>query len=50
MPENRTISYQEHYVQVTFFQSFIKNKELEIEKLKKELNFAEQSKTNVEKN
>lgn len=49
MPENRTISYQEHYVQVTFFQSFIKDKQLEIENLKKELNFAEQSKTNVEK-
>ena len=49
MPENRTISYQEHYVQVTFFQSFIKDKQLEIEKLKKELNFAEQSKTNIEK-
>tara|TARA_R100001460_G_scaffold106076_1_gene153271 strand:- start:151 stop:375 length:225 start_codon:yes stop_codon:yes gene_type:complete len=48
MPENRTISYQEHYVQVTFFQSFIKDKELEIENLKKQLNFAEQSKKNIE--
>jgi len=48
MSKNRTISYEEHYVQVTFFQSFIKNKQKEIDDLKKQLNFAEQSKKNIE--
>ena len=35
----RTISYQEHYVQVGFYQNFIKAKEEEIQKLKKHLEF-----------
>jgi|TARA_R110000787_G_scaffold244078_1_gene350040 hypothetical protein len=33
----RTISYQEHYVQVGFYQNFIKAKEEEIQKIKKQL-------------
>ena len=38
----RTISYQEHYVQVGFYQNFIKGKEKEIQKLKKQLEFSNQ--------
>ena len=38
----RTISYQEHYVQVGFYQNFIKAKEEEIQKLKKHLEFSNQ--------
>tara|TARA_R110000803_G_scaffold57599_4_gene115559 strand:+ start:174 stop:374 length:201 start_codon:yes stop_codon:yes gene_type:complete len=33
----RTISYQEHYVQVGFYQNFIKAKEEEIQQIKKQL-------------
>jgi len=34
---DRTISYEEHYVQVGFYQNFIKAKEEEIQKIKKQL-------------
>ena len=38
----RTISYQEHYVQVGFYQNFIKAKEEENQKLEKKLEFSNQ--------
>jgi hypothetical protein len=44
----RTISYQEHYVQVGFYQNFIKTKEEEIQKLKKHLEFTLQAKDVLE--
>ena len=44
----RTISYQEHYVQVGFYQNFIKAKEEEIQKLKKHLEFTLQAKDVLE--
>lgn len=44
----RTISYQEHYVQVGFYQNFIKAKEEEIQKLKKHLEFTLQAKEVLE--
>jgi len=44
----RTISYQEHYVQVGFYQNFIKQKEKEIQKLKKHLEFTLQAKDVLE--
>jgi len=44
----RTISYQEHYVQVGFYQNFIKQKEEEIQKLKKHLEFTLQAKDVLE--
>ena len=44
----RTISYQEHYVQVGFYQNFIKQKEEEIQKLKKHLDFTLQAKDVLE--
>lgn len=34
---NRTISYEEHYVQVQFYQTFIKDKEKEVQELKNKL-------------
>ena len=34
---NRTISYEEHYVQVGFYQSIIKHKEKEVNDLKDQL-------------
>lgn len=34
---NRTISYEEHYVQVEFYQTFIKDKEKEIQDLRNKL-------------
>ena len=36
MAKNRTIPYEQHYVQVGFYQNFIKNKEQEIKDLNKE--------------
>ena len=42
MATERTISYHEHYVQVGFYQNFIKDKEKEIKDLKKQLNFSNQ--------
>jgi len=36
---NRTISYEEHFVQVQFYQQFIKNKENEVQELRKKLKF-----------
>ena len=44
----RTISYQEHYVQVGFYQNFIKSKEEEIQKLKKQLQFTLEAKDVLE--
>ena len=44
----RTISYHEHYVQVGFYQNFIKDKEQEIQKLKKQLQFTLESKDVLE--
>ena len=44
----RTISYQEHYVQVGFYQNFIKAKEEEIQKLKEHLEFTLQAKDVLE--
>tara|TARA_R110002094_G_C4786035_1_gene201681 strand:+ start:58 stop:237 length:180 start_codon:yes stop_codon:yes gene_type:complete len=44
----RTISYQEHYVQVGFYQNFIKQKEEKIQKLKKHLDFTLQAKDVLE--
>jgi len=38
--KERTISYHENYVQVGFYQNFIKSKEEEIQKLKKQLDFS----------
>lgn len=43
MTKERTISYHEHYVQVGFYQNFIKNKEKEINDLKKELDLSNQT-------
>jgi len=40
MTKERTISYHEHYVQVGFYQNFIKGKEEEIQKLEKQLDFS----------
>tara|TARA_R100001460_G_scaffold90485_3_gene132143 strand:- start:8293 stop:8472 length:180 start_codon:yes stop_codon:yes gene_type:complete len=34
---NRTISYEEHFVQVQFYQQFIKDKENEVQELRKKL-------------
>jgi len=48
MTKERTISYHEHYVQVGFYQNFIKNKEEEIQKLKKQLDFTLQAKDVLE--
>lgn len=36
MAIDRTVSYEQHYVQVGFYQNFIKNKEQEIKDLIKE--------------
>lgn len=36
MAIDRTVSYEQHYVQVGFYQNFIKNKEQEIKDLNKE--------------
>lgn len=44
----RTITYHEHYVQVGFYQNFIKQKEEEIQKLKKHLDFTLQAKDVLE--
>ena len=48
MTKERTISYHEHYVQVGFYQNFIKNKEEEIQKLQKQLDFTLQAKDVLE--
>lgn len=48
MPKDRTISYQEHYVQVGFYQNFIKEKEAEIQYLKKQLQFTLEAKDVLE--
>ena len=48
MTKERTISYREHYVQVGFYQNFIKDKEQEIQKLKKQLQFTLESKDVLE--
>jgi len=42
MANNRTIPYEQHYVQVGFYQNFIKNKEQEIKDLNKENDFLKQ--------
>ena len=42
MAIDRTISYEQHYVQVGFYQNFIKNKEQEINDLNKENDFLKQ--------
>jgi len=44
MTKERTISYHEHYVQVGFYQNFIKSKEKEIQDLKNQLQFTLQTK------
>jgi hypothetical protein len=44
----RTISYQEHYIQVVFYQNFIKDKEKEIQDLKKQLQFTLEAKDVLE--
>ena len=48
MTKERTISYHEHYVQVGFYQNFIKSKEKEIQDLKKQLQFTLQTKDVLE--
>tara|TARA_R100001244_G_C5144636_1_gene128558 strand:- start:475 stop:663 length:189 start_codon:yes stop_codon:yes gene_type:complete len=48
MTKDRTISYQEHYVQVGFYQNFIKEKEKEIQNLKKQLQFTLEAKDVLE--
>ena len=48
MTKERTISYHEHYVQVGFYQNFIKSKEIEIQDLKKQLQFTLQTKDVLE--
>ena len=40
----QTVSQEEHYVQVGFYQKFIKAKEEEIQKLKKQLQFTLEAK------
>ena len=42
MTKNRTIPYEQHYVQVGFYQNFIKNKEQEIKNLNKKNDLLEQ--------
>ncbi len=42
MTKNRTIAYEQHYVQVGFYQNFIKNKEQEIKDLNKKNDLLEQ--------
>jgi|TARA_R110000782_G_scaffold237521_1_gene324008 hypothetical protein len=44
----RTVSQEEHYVQVGFYQNFIKAKEEEIQKLKKQLQFTLEAKDVIE--
>lgn len=48
----RTISYQEHFVQVQFYQKFIKDKEEEVQKLREQLKLSndllKKSKSNIE--
>jgi hypothetical protein len=48
----RTISYHEHFVQVQFYQKFIKDKEDEVQKLRKALKLSnellEKSKNTIE--
>ena len=39
---DKTVSYEQHYVQVGFYQTFIKNKEQEIKNLNKEIDFLKQ--------
>ena len=48
MTKERTISYHEHYVQVGFYQNFIKSKEKEIQDLKNQLQFTLQTKDVLE--
>ena len=48
MTKERTISYHEHYVQVGFYQNFIKSKEKEIQNLKNQLQFTLQTKDVLE--
>ena len=40
---NRTISYEEHFVQVQFYQQFIKDKENEVQELRKKLKFEKET-------
>ena len=40
---NRTISYEEHFVQVQFYQQFIKDKEHEVQELRKKLKFEKET-------
>ena len=42
MTKERTITYHEHYVQVGFYQTFIKNKDKEIKDLNKKNDLLEQ--------
>ena len=39
----RTISYHEHFVQVQFYQQFIKDKENEVQELRKKLKFEKET-------
>ena len=44
MAEQTTITKEEHFVLIDYYQNFIKNKEIEIQNLKKQLQFTLESK------
>ena len=48
MTEQKTITKEEHFVLVDYYQNFIKNKEEEIQNLKKQLQFILESKDVLE--
>tara|TARA_R110000787_G_scaffold75031_1_gene166421 strand:+ start:1232 stop:1411 length:180 start_codon:yes stop_codon:yes gene_type:complete len=48
MTEQKTITKEEHFVLVDYYQNFIKNKEEEIKNLKKQLQFTLESKDVLE--
>lgn len=48
MTEQKTITKEEHFVLVDYYQNFIKNKEEEIQNLKKQLQFTLESKDVLE--
>lgn len=48
MAEQTTITKEEHFVLIDYYQNFIKNKEIEIQNLKKQLQFTLESKDVLE--
>jgi hypothetical protein len=48
MAEQTTITKEEHFFLIDYYQNFIKNKEIEIQNLKKQLQFTLESKDVLE--